>query len=86
MGNAVVELALYEDKETVAALQSWGYNLTHTPYAPPYYVGETYSRVQSAMMWCADSSRWMFVGAADKQRLPTCTVQAPQSSGDSVLP
>ncbi|CAE7891812.1 ggt, partial [Symbiodinium necroappetens] len=55
MGNAVVELALYEDKETVAALQSWGYNLTHTPYAPPYYVGETYSRVQSAMMWRADS-------------------------------
>ena len=85
MGNAVVELALYEDKETVAALQSWGYNLTHTPYAPPYYVGETYSRVQSAMMWRADSSRWMFVGAADKQRLPSCTVQAPQSSGDSVF-
>ncbi|CAE7371827.1 ggt [Symbiodinium sp. CCMP2456] len=86
MGNAVVELALYEDKETVAALQSWGYNLTHTRCSPIFCSGETYSRVQSAMMWRADSpSRWMFVGAADKQRLPTCTVQAPQSSGDSVF-
>ena len=86
MGNAVVELALFEDKDTVASLQSWGYNLTHTPYAPPYYVGETYSRVQSAMMWRADpSSSWEFVGAADTMRLPTCTAQAPQRSQLSIL-
>ncbi|CAE7286268.1 ggt [Symbiodinium natans] len=86
MGNAVVELALFEDKEKVASLQSWGYNLTHTPYSPPYYVGETYSRVQSAMMWRADSSSpWEFVGAADTMRLPSCTAQAPHGPSDSVL-
>ena len=69
LGEAVVELRLYEEKEMMKALRSSGYNLTHTPYPPPYYVGETYSRVQSAMMWRADEGL-EFVGAADSLRLP----------------
>mmetsp|Transcript_78771 Transcript_78771/g.202900 ORF Transcript_78771/g.202900 Transcript_78771/m.202900 type:complete len:691 (-) Transcript_78771:92-2164(-) len=79
MGSGVVELALFRERERMDSLRSWGYELTHTPYAPPYYVGETYSRVQSAMMLRADASAaWEFVGAADSMRLPACVAQAPQ--------
>jgi len=79
LGSAVVELALWEDQATRTALEAWGYNLTHTEAPPPYYVGETYSRVQSAMLVHSASQpdAWEFVGAADSMRLPACTVVAP---------
>ena len=69
LGEGVVELKLFEEKEKMKALELLGYKLTHTPYPPPYYVGETYSRVQSAMMWQGNEGL-EFVGAADSLRLP----------------
>merc|ERR1712039_862226 len=77
--SAFVELALWNQLRSMEELRKLGYNLTHVG-PPPYVLGESFSRVESAMASFATDGTRLFAGAADSTRFPTARATAPSKS------
>merc|ERR1711957_426089 len=75
--QGMVESALGNRTEKMAKMTAWGYKLEHTS-DPPYYIGETYSRVESVMVSHDGPFGYRFVGAADSLRFPPALSLAPE--------
>jgi gamma-glutamyltranspeptidase/glutathione hydrolase len=71
------EINLMSDQTFADKLAGWGYNMTTHKSQPPYYVGETFARVNSALLLGSLNDRPEFVGGADSLRLPACRSLAP---------
>ena len=75
--SGLVEWELYHDLEFLANLEHLGYTVSTTESPRPYAVGETFSRVESAIGDFRNLSSVQFYGAADKTRFPECAAIAP---------
>lgn len=79
--SGMLELSLWQEPGMAEGLLALGHNLSHAP-PPPYFIGETFARVQSAVIKKLAGGAVDIAGAADSLRFPECVAEGEGETGE----